>query len=381
MEVDKDGTKRWKLNGQFHREDGPAVVYADGHKEWWVHGQRHREDGPAIEWPNGDKWWYLHGQLHRPDGPAIERADGSKEWWLHGKNHREDGPAVEWPHGRKDWVLHGEILTPTEWQQKVAAMKKKAASTSTPAPKVESTQPVMEVDKYGTKIWKLNGQFHREDGPAVEYTNGDKFWYLHDKCHREDGPALEYANGTKVWWIHGEILTQTEWQQKVAAMKKKAESTSPPKVTTSPSMMDHIKSDLSQGTFRVAAKTIPKTARTALLAFLKAKKAPKHWLVTAQEVMATEYGLAMIQQALAWAFRYLPSLREDVRAQALANEWAIDSLAVVGNEVINEGMAVLSPIIAQVMELPAPQNIRVVSVSQENLEETEEETSAKRAVA
>ena len=42
---------------------------------------------------------------------------------------------------------------------------------------------------------------HREDGPAVEYANGDKCWYLNDKLHREDGPAVEYANGDKVWYI------------------------------------------------------------------------------------------------------------------------------------------------------------------------------------
>ena len=57
--------------------------------------------------------------------------------------------------------------------------------------------------KYGTKVCKVNGQLHREDGPAVEYTNGDKMWYFNDRLHREDGPAVEYANGKKSWWING----------------------------------------------------------------------------------------------------------------------------------------------------------------------------------
>ena len=34
------------------------------------------------------------------------------------------------------------------------------------------------VNEYGTKFWYLNGKLHREDGPAVEYANGDKFWCL-----------------------------------------------------------------------------------------------------------------------------------------------------------------------------------------------------------
>ena len=36
-------------------------VYPNGHKEWYLNGQLHREDGPALEWANGDKWWCLNG--------------------------------------------------------------------------------------------------------------------------------------------------------------------------------------------------------------------------------------------------------------------------------------------------------------------------------
>ena len=34
---------------------------------------------------NGTKQWWLNGNLHREDGPAIERPNGAKEWWLNGK--------------------------------------------------------------------------------------------------------------------------------------------------------------------------------------------------------------------------------------------------------------------------------------------------------
>ena len=32
-------------------------------------------------WDNGNKAWYLNGELHREDGPAVEYADGYKAWW------------------------------------------------------------------------------------------------------------------------------------------------------------------------------------------------------------------------------------------------------------------------------------------------------------
>ena len=33
--------------------------------------------------------------------------------------------------------------------------------------------------------WYLNGKLHREDGPAVEYSNGSKRWYLNDQQYTE----------------------------------------------------------------------------------------------------------------------------------------------------------------------------------------------------
>ena len=62
LHIFPDGTKFWYLNGQRHREDGPAIEYANGHKSWYRNGQRHREDGPAIERANGDKEYWIKGQ-------------------------------------------------------------------------------------------------------------------------------------------------------------------------------------------------------------------------------------------------------------------------------------------------------------------------------
>ncbi len=30
--------KVWLKDGEWHREDGPAIVYNDGEKEWWLDG-------------------------------------------------------------------------------------------------------------------------------------------------------------------------------------------------------------------------------------------------------------------------------------------------------------------------------------------------------
>jgi len=57
---------------------------------------------------------------------------------------------------------------------------------------------------HGNKHWKNDkGQFHREDGPAIEWNGGRKYWYLNGQLHREGGPAVENADGTKFWYLNG----------------------------------------------------------------------------------------------------------------------------------------------------------------------------------
>jgi hypothetical protein len=65
-------------------------------------------------------------------------------------------------------------------------------------------------------------KYHREDGPALEYTNGDKIWYINGKCHREDGPAVEYADGTKCWYINDKQISCTTQKQFEQLMRLKA---------------------------------------------------------------------------------------------------------------------------------------------------------------
>jgi len=71
------------------------------------------------------------------------------------------------------------------------------------------------VCRNGDKYWYLNDKLmifhsyyllHREDGPAIEYANGDKIWCLNSKCHRIDGPTIERANGDKEWYYQGKKI-------------------------------------------------------------------------------------------------------------------------------------------------------------------------------
>ncbi len=77
--------------------------------------------------PDGSKRWYLNGELHREGGPAIEWADGSKHWFLDDKRHREDGPAVENTDGQKCWYLNGtEYSTEVKWKNALRSISRRS---------------------------------------------------------------------------------------------------------------------------------------------------------------------------------------------------------------------------------------------------------------
>ena len=70
------------------------------------------------------------------------------------------------------------------------------------APNNSGKQPY--VTSRGSKHWYNNdGQYHRLDGPAIEWSDGSKSWCVNGKLHRLDGPAFEHVNGTKEWWVNG----------------------------------------------------------------------------------------------------------------------------------------------------------------------------------
>jgi len=41
---------------------------------------------------------------------------------------------------------------------------------------------------------------------TVQVHEDHKKWYLNGKLHREDGPAIEFSNGNKEWWLNDETL-------------------------------------------------------------------------------------------------------------------------------------------------------------------------------
>ena len=74
---------------------------------------------------------------------------------------------------------------------------------------------VVKVDDRGTKFWFLNGEYHREDGPAIEYRDGTKYWFLNGKetttNHQQQTDIVEYIDA----FSKGAESAKEEMKQKI----------------------------------------------------------------------------------------------------------------------------------------------------------------------
>ena len=77
----------------------------------------------------------------------------------------------------------------------------------------------IKIDEKGHKFYYSDHKmmvFHREDGPAIEYVNGDRVWYLNGLFHCEDGPAIQWVDGPKWWYLNGQCISEAEHTRRTA---------------------------------------------------------------------------------------------------------------------------------------------------------------------
>ena len=60
MKIGFNGAKVWtNSQGNYHNEEGPAIIFSNGENFWYINGERHREDGPAIITSNNQQHFYV----------------------------------------------------------------------------------------------------------------------------------------------------------------------------------------------------------------------------------------------------------------------------------------------------------------------------------
>jgi hypothetical protein len=262
-----DNTTEYRLQDShlLHRKSGPAMINADGHEFWYQYGNLHRTDGPALV-TDHSKMYFKTGVLHRTDGPAVEMLipdtnikytcwcengvphrdgapalefdDGTSVYIQNGHIHRTDGPAITLPGGTSIWVQHGRIhredgpavingdetlyyhrgraseQPKTIFSRGISADGQNRASIAHfMATRLEATvvhddeRGYCLQDLQGNRFWYVAGTTikHRDDGPAIELTDGTKIYYKNGAMHREDGPAFIKPGGEEYCYVDGKL--------------------------------------------------------------------------------------------------------------------------------------------------------------------------------
>ena len=105
-------TVKFENSGQIPNGFTGIAEWPNGEKDWYLNGNLHREDGPARVWPDGTKAWWLNGEFHRVDGPAWEGADGTKDWWMNDNHVFTLEPIGEY------LIIEDGLPSATEWLDK-----------------------------------------------------------------------------------------------------------------------------------------------------------------------------------------------------------------------------------------------------------------------
>ena len=76
------------------------------------------------------------------------------------------------------------------------------------------------VSRGGTiRYWNEKGYLHREDGPALEYINGNKLWYINGLNHREDGADVELSDGYTEYYLNNKSYTKEGWEREIIKIR------------------------------------------------------------------------------------------------------------------------------------------------------------------
>lgn len=164
----------------------PTVVVsiADGtEKKWFKDGELHRFFGPALIIEKSNyiiKVWYQYGTIHNSSGPAFT---------CEGKCFSKEN----------NFLVHlNKVISPNDGF--------KLGFRGYLTPNETTTNDYDMISGYVKEFWAKNGRLHRDDGPAVIYTDGSEEWWSNGRLHRDNGPAIIHKNGYKAWWQNNKLL-------------------------------------------------------------------------------------------------------------------------------------------------------------------------------
>lgn len=123
------------------------------------------------------------------------------------------------------------------------------------------------------------------------------------------------------------------------------------KMSNSEQFVNMMKKDLTMAGYRVAATQMTKGAKAGLLLALADHKLESDKIEAISNLLESEAGTAIISLVLGMLLTYIPNLKNDPRVEKLAEEFRVNGVVVVGNQVIEKAGKYVMPAINSAISL------------------------------
>jgi hypothetical protein len=191
----------------------------------------------------------------------------------------------------------------------------------------------------GTKAWCCNGDYHRENNPAIITLLGTMLWFKYGKRHNENGPAVIFPDGYVEYFVDGVKLTEDEFYKAYPNAKRfdkdafksqkhveniavtTKETTKMENTSMMTKVISTVKQDAIDGAWRTAAHQTLKIVKEPLTAFLTTQLGSKNSKVISA-LFETDLGEAAFAVALGSALNGM-----SVAVPMLSNNRKVDRLA------------------------------------------------------
>jgi hypothetical protein len=173
---------------------------------------------------------------------------------------------------------------------------------------------------------------------------------LKNKVEREEYSTPPWAKGDSSGKLEEFGFKEVPMSKKEVKTMNNAEK---------PKMLEELKANLNDATYRVAGTQLTKGTKTALLAVMKKQGMDDGKLSGFSAFMETPFGDALISSILGVGIPYAPMIGDDPRAQRMAKELRTQGMTIIGNEIVGLAMSELFPLLqGAISSLPTGEEVK-----------------------
>lgn len=249
--------------------------------------------------------------------------------------------------------------------------------------KLRDNPPTMATPKVG-QTWKVSNLTYRITQIPADF---------HDSKSNCIVMELQSSEGA---WIKGHSWIWTggrftdgmgaEWTLKssppVVEADVKATSTPDTQPARVP-LRQMLKGDVANASYRVAAYQLTKGTKKAILSLMEKQGHGADRISAIASVLDTEFGSSLVGMLLGMGLTYMPPLTTNGRAQRLATEFRVGSMAMAGNAAADIVMEHFVPVITGALSSLPKENVRVADAksikNEDQFELSSHEDSKKEA--